>query len=89
MFTVISFAAALLAAIAVVLPLFSVDADGCVAGNDAEFQARADHAQRCAQMLADLDLDFAMGKVAQSDYERTKESLERELKGLKPEVLHS
>lgn len=89
MFTVISFGVAMLAAIAVVLPLFAGRANDECAGNDAEFEARADHAQRCAQMLADLDLDYAMGKVALTDYERTKDNLERELKGLKPEVLHS
>lgn len=45
-------------------------------------EALLDQRDRCRQVLKDLDLDFAMGKVPEGDYEITRQRLTAELAGI-------
>ena len=64
---------------AILLPLFQNDAGDTQLATSAESSALNDQRERCIQVIKDLELDLATGKLTSEEYTRMRSSVGQEL----------
>jgi len=63
-------------------PFLYAEAETSVVPQSEEQLSLRDQKERCVQVIKDLELDFATGKVIESEYTETKRTLSLELSSL-------
>lgn len=64
---------------AVLFPLFQSDSADVQSSASAETSALSDQRERCIQVIKDLELDLATGKLTSEEYSRMRSSVGQEL----------